>query len=59
MPENFDDAKGQVKEKAGKLTGDENLEAEGKSDQLAGKVKGLVDDVVDIVEDVAHKVTRH
>jgi uncharacterized protein YjbJ (UPF0337 family) len=59
MPENFDDAKGQVKEQAGKLTGNENLEAEGKSDQLAGKVKALVDDAVDIVEDVAHKVTRH
>lgn len=34
-----DSAKGHVKEAAGVLSGDEELEAEGKRDQLAGKVK--------------------
>ncbi|MGA9277382.1 CsbD family protein [Ilumatobacter sp.] len=47
MPENVDDAKGRVKEAAGDLTGDDELKREGKMDQAAGKVKGLVDDVKD------------
>lgn len=35
-------AKGAVKEAAGKLTGDAKLEAEGKSDKVAGKVQNAV-----------------
>ena len=31
-------AKGKVKEVAGKLTGDSKLEGEGKADQVAGKI---------------------
>ena len=46
-----DKAKGRVKEAAGALTGDKNLKAEGKADQLAGKVKGAVDKVVDKAKD--------
>ena len=42
MPDNFDDAKGQVKEKAGDVTGDKDLEREGKIDQASGKVKDTV-----------------
>ncbi len=34
-----DQAKGFIKEKAGKLTNDPDLEAEGKVDRAAGKVK--------------------
>jgi uncharacterized protein YjbJ (UPF0337 family) len=32
-------AKGQVKETAGRVSGDRSLEAEGKGDQVAGNVK--------------------
>jgi uncharacterized protein YjbJ (UPF0337 family) len=35
-------AKGKVKEVAGKVTGDRKLEGEGKADQLKGKVKSAV-----------------
>jgi uncharacterized protein YjbJ (UPF0337 family) len=52
MPENFDDAKGQVKEKAGKLTDDHSLENEGKVDQASGKAKGAVDGVKDKVQEI-------
>jgi uncharacterized protein YjbJ (UPF0337 family) len=55
MPENFDDAKGQVKEKAGQLTDDQSLEDEGKVDQAAGKVKSGVDSIKDKVEDALNR----
>lgn len=51
MPENYDDAKGRVKEAAGDLTGDDSLKNEGKVDQAAGKVKGKVGDAADKVKD--------
>jgi uncharacterized protein YjbJ (UPF0337 family) len=35
-------AKGKVKEIAGKITGDSKLEGEGKADQLKGKVRNAV-----------------
>ena len=35
-------AKGAVKEVAGKITGDAKLETEGKSDKVAGKVQNSV-----------------
>jgi uncharacterized protein YjbJ (UPF0337 family) len=35
-------AKGAVKEAAGKVTGDAKLEAEGKADKFAGKVQNAV-----------------
>jgi uncharacterized protein YjbJ (UPF0337 family) len=52
MPDNIDDAKGQLKEGAGKLTGDKSLESEGKADQVAGKVKDAAEDAKDAVEGV-------
>ena len=55
MPENFDDAKGNVKEKAGQATNDKDLENEGKIDKATGKVKGSVGDAADKVKDT---VTR-
>lgn len=51
MPDNADDAKGRVKEAAGDLTGDEDLQREGKVDQATGKVKDVVGDVSDKVKD--------
>jgi uncharacterized protein YjbJ (UPF0337 family) len=44
---NIDETKGRAKEAAGKLTGDEELEREGKVDRAAGKVKEAVDKVKD------------
>ena len=54
MPENMDDAKGRVKEAAGDLTGDKDLQREGKIDQAAGDVKDKVGDVADKVKDVVN-----
>ena len=47
MVDNADDLKGRVKEAAGDLTGDEDLERDGKVDQGKGKVKDVVDNVAD------------
>lgn len=44
-PRNADDMKGRVKEAAGDLTGDEEMQREGKLDQAVGKVKDTVDEV--------------
>ena len=40
-------AKGAIKEVAGKATGDAKLEAEGKSDKAAGKVQNAVSGLKD------------
>jgi uncharacterized protein YjbJ (UPF0337 family) len=40
-------AKGKVKEFAGKVTGDSKTEAEGKADQLKGKVQNAVGGIKD------------
>ena len=42
-------AKGALKEVAGKATGDAKLEAEGKSDKAAGKVQNAVGGLKDIL----------
>jgi uncharacterized protein YjbJ (UPF0337 family) len=55
MAENMDDLKGRVKEAAGDLTGDKDLEREGKVDQASGAVKDKVGDVADKVKDVFGK----
>ena len=51
----LEQAKGKVKETAGKLTGDSKLEAEGKADKAAGKIQntvgGMKDAVKEAVED--------
>lgn len=44
-------AKGSIKEAAGKITGDAKLQAEGKADKLAGKVQNAVGGVKDAVND--------
>lgn len=42
-------AKGKVKEVAGKVTGDSKTEAEGKADQVKGKVQNTIGGVKDAV----------
>jgi uncharacterized protein YjbJ (UPF0337 family) len=50
-----DQAKGKVKEIAGKVTGDTKLESEGKAQKIAGKVQntigGMKDTLKEAVED--------
>ena len=52
---NKDDAKGRVKEAAGDLTGDDELQREGKVDQATGKVKDGVEKVSDKAKDAVGK----
>jgi uncharacterized protein YjbJ (UPF0337 family) len=52
---NKDDAKGRVKEAAGDLTGDKDLEREGKVDQAGGKAKDGIERLTDKVKDVLHR----
>jgi len=40
-------AKGKIKEVAGKVTGDAKTEAEGKSDQVKGKVQNTIGGIKD------------
>ena len=44
-------AKGGVKEAAGKVTGDKKIEAEGATEKSAGKVQNAVGGVKDAVKD--------
>jgi uncharacterized protein YjbJ (UPF0337 family) len=52
---NTDEIKGRVKEAAGDLTDDRDLEREGKVDRAAGKAKDKVGDVVDAVKEKLHR----
>jgi uncharacterized protein YjbJ (UPF0337 family) len=56
MGEATDKIKGNVKETAGNVTGNDDLKREGKTDQASGKVKGAVEDVKDGVENAVDKV---
>ena len=42
---------GKIKEAAGKVTGDEKLKAEGRADQVEGKVQNTVGGVKDSLRD--------
>jgi len=46
-----------AKERVGKATGNENLEAEGQADKLEGKGQNLVGKAKNKVEDIKDKVT--
>ena len=48
-------AKGAVKETAGKLVGDAKLQTEGAADKAAGKVKSAVGGAKDAVRDAVEK----
>ena len=47
----LDQAKGKVKEVAGKVTGDTKLETEGKADQVKGKVQNTIGGVKDSIKE--------
>ncbi len=47
----FDQAKGKVKEVAGKATGDTKLETEGKADQIKGKMRNTIGGMKDTVKE--------
>lgn len=51
-----DQAKGRAKEAVGSLTGDENLESEGKADRRGGEAKEKLGHAKDKAEDVVDKV---
>lgn len=51
MGDKMDKAKGHAKEMAGDVTGDKDLEREGKADRRGGEVKEKVGDAVDKVKD--------
>jgi uncharacterized protein YjbJ (UPF0337 family) len=44
-------AKGKVKEVAGKVTGDTKLENEGKADKAAGKIQNTVGGIKDTIKE--------
>jgi uncharacterized protein YjbJ (UPF0337 family) len=52
---NTDDAKGRLKEAAGDISGDKDLQREGKVDQAGGKAKDGVEKLTDKVKDLMHK----
>jgi uncharacterized protein YjbJ (UPF0337 family) len=55
MGEKVDDLKGRAKEAAGDLTGDKDLQREGKVDQFASDVKEKVGNVADKVKDAVNR----
>jgi uncharacterized protein YjbJ (UPF0337 family) len=56
MSGELDQAKGRLKQAAGDLTDDDELRDEGERDEVAGKVKGAVDDAKDKVNDAVDSV---
>jgi len=56
MGSNADDAKGRVKEAVGDLTGDRDLEREGKLDQAGASVKEFAEDAKDKVAGLVDSV---
>ena len=54
-PSNADEAKGRVKEATGNLTGDKDLQNEGKLDQATGKVKQGIDSIADKARELLRK----
>jgi uncharacterized protein YjbJ (UPF0337 family) len=50
-----DTTKGRVKEAAGDLTGDKDLQREGKVDQASGSIKDKVGDTADTVKDALRR----
>ena len=54
-PNSVDEAKGRVKQAAGDLTNNDDLEREGKVDEFVADVKDKVDDAADKVKDLFNK----
>jgi uncharacterized protein YjbJ (UPF0337 family) len=55
MGEIIDKVKGKVKQAAGKMARDKDLEREGKVDETKGDVKGVAEDVKHAVKDAVKK----
>ena len=55
---NSDQVKGKLKEAAGVLTDNQELEDEGKADQIAGDAKSIVDNVADKAGDVIDDIKK-
>ncbi|CAB4724163.1 MAG: CsbD family protein [Actinobacteria bacterium] len=53
-----EDLKGKGKEGAGKATGDEQLQAEGKADQASASIKDGVEKVKDAAKDLKDGLTK-
>lgn len=53
-----DQAKGRVKQAAGDLTGNEDLEREGERDEAAGKAKEFIGDAKESLEDAVDSVKK-
>jgi len=53
--EKLDKIKGRAKEAAGDLTGDRDLEREGKVDRASGGIKGKLNEVTDKVKDAIRR----
>jgi len=51
MKGSLKEAKGHVKETAGKAMGDEKLKREGQTDQVEGKVQNVVGGIKDSIKD--------
>jgi uncharacterized protein YjbJ (UPF0337 family) len=51
MKGSLKEAKGHIKETAGKATGDEKLKREGQADQVEGKVQNVVGGMKDAIKD--------
>ncbi len=47
-------AGGNIKEAAGKMTGDEKLKAEGRAEQVEGKIQNTVGGIKDALHDQKH-----
>jgi uncharacterized protein YjbJ (UPF0337 family) len=53
----LEDVKGKVKETVGKATGDEDLENEGKADQVKASVKDVGEKVKDAASEIKDAIT--
>ncbi len=58
MAGKIDVTKGQLKEAAGELTGNDQLRAQGKTDQAVGKVKQIAEKAIDTVEHAVKKALK-
>jgi uncharacterized protein YjbJ (UPF0337 family) len=56
MGEHIDEFKGRIKQAAGKLTGDEELERAGKADRTGSTAKERINTAKDKAEDMVDKV---
>ncbi|MFJ2866918.1 CsbD family protein [Kitasatospora sp. NPDC087314] len=56
LPNTAQELAGKAKEKAGDLTGDEELKGEGQADQVGSKLRQAADDVRDAVQGAADRV---